>query len=798
MADPTLSDLFQDSVQVSTDELTCTLHPGEIDLPQEHSRVLLGKLMCNTRLGRKAIQGSLKNAWSSVKKWSWEDRGEGILQFSFQSSTDADNVLLRRPWLVCGYLLVLMPWPSWLTPSEVNFDHTPIWVRLKSIPPFYWNKTNLQELAAKVSNVYELPKHIEKNFARGSFGMGTMRFRATVDLTKPLFSGFYLRRTGLKDLWIQYQYERLPKICFKCGLLTHEHKLCFKNPTVIKNEEGAFFPMFGTWMDEESRESSPFQSPLPKWFNDWILNQQALKDPKVRNQLLNQRIIQRAESSECRELRIQYPGKRRLVEEVVELRPETKEMVINRYPAVLLPGIGEVTPFENTATGVVEKVLPDPPPLATVTQPSSQAETDKKESSNAVEVENNNGGRPESHKGTYIPASLPEVATNGLNVNTTTEPIPKVAMTSPHAEGQEGQNSNTPRESKGGSSKAHLKTTNSKKPILEMDQQTNTLMGSQAQPLLWPSNECWNRAFNLLTGSNTIDKYHREPTLFNPILNIDDFKCYEAESGPRKRKSTDGFFMLPKGDLTPLLTTGCELTVPNLTIDGEPIGSTSKSSFSPGLEEGSKEKRKRGRPRKEASITVISSTEKRKRGRPANSPTSMGVSPRCFKKKGKGLKNSGQYRNMWNADLIDMAIDLENNFVVVDKSRKLNHNCIIREIEDEEKATKPEEILAENKERGGYFYMVCFQCDNVTVTNVMQPRTAAASHFKLETAKDRFTNYCSNFRSWDLIHTPRACNFIAHNVAKWARLTNTVGSINPMTLETNILDDYVEWSHENG
>uniref|UniRef100_A0A803P5V7 Reverse transcriptase domain-containing protein n=1 Tax=Cannabis sativa TaxID=3483 RepID=A0A803P5V7_CANSA len=92
----------------------------------------------------------------------------------------------------------------------------------------------------------------------------------------------------------------------------------------------------------------------------------------------------------------------------------------------------------------------------------------------------------------------------------------------------------------------------------------------------------------------------------------------------------------------------------------------------------------------------------------------------------------------------------------------------------------------------------CFQCDNLTVTNVMQPRAAAASHFKLETAKDRFTNYYSNFRSWDLIHTPRACNFIAHNVAKWARLTNTVGSINPMTLETNILDDYVEWSHDNG
>ncbi|KAF4348392.1 hypothetical protein F8388_000662 [Cannabis sativa] len=62
----------------------------------------------------------------------------------------------------------------------------------------------------------------------------------------------------------------------------------------------------------------------------------------------------------------------------------------------------------------------------------------------------------------------------------------------------------------------------------------------------YPSKECWDLAFNQLLGAQTIDKFHREPTLFNPILDIEEIRCYEVDQGPRKRKVTNGFYMLPK------------------------------------------------------------------------------------------------------------------------------------------------------------------------------------------------------------------------------------------------------------
>ncbi|KAF4391741.1 hypothetical protein G4B88_005627 [Cannabis sativa] len=519
MAEANLSALFENSVQVTTNEITCDLHPGEVDHSETPNRVLLGKLYCFSRLGRKAIQGSLNNAWSSLEGWSWKEREDGLLQFTFQSSFDADNVLLRRPWLVCGHLLVLMPWPSWLTPEEVVFDQTPLWVRLKSIPPFYWNKTNLQELAGKVSAVYELPRHIEKNFERGSFGMGTVRFRATVDIDKPLFSGFYLRRKGIKDLWIQYQYEKLPKMCFKCGALSHEMKFCFKTPTVIKDDKGSFFPMYGTWMNEDAIERSPFQLPLPRWFSEWILNQQALKDPVIQNRLRNDRRWKEADSMECRELKRQLPGKRRHVEVLVEKRPETQELVLNRFPAVHLPGIGEITPFENTADLVVEKDIPVRPLQSIVTSPGVPSSPSAEDGTQSTE--HSDGKSTLTNQG----RNLPGKGVQDLQFSSPTELISSPGDARDKAV-EERENFTLQRQ-------------------FQIGQYINSLLGPQAQPLEWPSRVCWARAFEPLTGSITIDKFHREPTLFNPILQIEDFKCPEVERGPKKRKATDGFFMIP-------------------------------------------------------------------------------------------------------------------------------------------------------------------------------------------------------------------------------------------------------------
>ncbi|KAF4384121.1 hypothetical protein F8388_001359 [Cannabis sativa] len=527
MADTNLSSLFKDSVQVTTKDLTCDLNPGEVDRNEKPSRILLGKLYCYTRLGRKAIFGSLNNAWISLTGWSWKEREDGLLQFTFQTSFDAENVLHRRSWLVCGYLLVLMPWPSWLTPAEVSFDQTPIWVRLKSIPLFYWNKTNLQELAGKVSAVYELPRLIEKNFERGSFGMGTLCFRATVD--------------------------------------------------------GAFFPMFGSWMDKEAVEKSPFHLPLVKWFNDWITQQEALKDPTA-----------------------------------------------NAKKTKTSAGGGGKQSGDMRSEGVVEKVIPEQPPEKMVTAHDTPTNT-VTETMSTEEVRPEDGSVPLSHFGeANNKGEIPSIHTQCKKGN-----LPGYSKDSLGALNDPENElflADTCELAVGDRENFHLNN-NFKVGLF-----FNSLLGPQAQPLDWPSRACWARAFGPLTGSNTVDKFQIEPTLFNPILDIKDFKCQEIEQGPRKRKAIDGFYMVP-GVLPSHeeASTSVIASRANSSSKESLVVKDDHAAFSPGSNEGKPPKRKRGRPRKFTESSVTSVPSPSSRGRSGQSKVWTGVNSKSLKKKGETI-----------------------------------------------------------------------------------------------------------------------------------------------------------------
>ncbi|KAF4381378.1 hypothetical protein G4B88_029733 [Cannabis sativa] len=442
-------------------------------------------------------------------------------------------------------------------------------------------------------------------------------------------------------------------MCFKCGALSHEMKFCFKNPTVIKDDKGSFFPMYGTWMNEDAMERSPFQLPLPRWFSEWILNQQALKDPVIQNRLRNDRRWKEADSMECRELKRQLPGKRRQVEVLVEKRPETQELVLNRFPAVHLPGIGEITPFENTADLVVEKDIPVRPLQSIVTSPgvpSSPSAEDGTESTKHSDGKNTltNQGR-----------KLPGIGVQDLQFSSPTELISSPGDTRDKAV-EERENFTLQRQ-------------------FQIGQYINSLLGPQAQPLEWPSRVCWARAFEPLTGSITIDKFHREPTLFNPILQIEDFKCPEVERGPKKRKATDGFFMIP-GVLPTEVAEEERSYSQSSGLNTQNLEETTKlATFSPGSNEGKLQKRKRGRPRK-GNDTCSTPSTSAKRNKNSESIEMLGVNSTSLKKKNKksALKGHGShYRNLWNAKGIDLTIDLDNHFVIVEKSKEENTRCAI-------------------------------------------------------------------------------------------------------------------------
>ncbi|KAF4390198.1 hypothetical protein G4B88_005116, partial [Cannabis sativa] len=88
---------------------------------------------------------------------------------------------------------------------------------------------------------------------------------------------------------------------------------------------------------------------------------------------------------------------------------------------------------------------------------------------------------------------------------------------------------------------------------------------------------------------------------------------------------------------------------------------------------------------------------------------------------------------------------------------------------------------------------IIFQSDNLNVVNEFQDLASPLFNLRIQYAKARFSNYCSKFKDWGIIHIPRRCNFMAHNIAKWATCFNVVGRISSDALPDSVLDDLVEW-----
>lgn len=53
-----------------------------------------------------------------------------------------------------------------------------------------------------------------------------MHVRVTVDISRPLCRGRKIMFDEDSESWVSFQYERLPNICFWCGMLSHDDKYC--------------------------------------------------------------------------------------------------------------------------------------------------------------------------------------------------------------------------------------------------------------------------------------------------------------------------------------------------------------------------------------------------------------------------------------------------------------------------------------------------------------------------------------------------------------------------------------------
>lgn len=195
----------------------------------ESALCLVSKLLSDKPLNKTGIWGAIYRSWHFVLALEMEEVEGDRFIFSFQSHVCKNRVLTQVPWNIRGFPLILKPWKSGETLSEVDLSFFPLWVQIHGLPIGQTTRAMAFEVASKVGNVLE----VDFQSPKGLWVTQFIKVKVMVEVDRPLCPGFFLLRLNRDVAWIQFKFEHIFGFCFNCGRLGHLMNICPAAPNSL-------------------------------------------------------------------------------------------------------------------------------------------------------------------------------------------------------------------------------------------------------------------------------------------------------------------------------------------------------------------------------------------------------------------------------------------------------------------------------------------------------------------------------------------------------------------------------------
>lgn len=212
-------------------------------------RAVVGKVISDRVLNKKAVINIMFKTWESYKGMYITEMTENKFLFTFPSIKAAEEVLKKTPWFVMNQLLNLQRWGEGITFENIDFSKAPFWIQIHGLASHEVNPENAPIILNKVGRILE----VDDPLKTGDVATYYLRARVAVDVTKPLWSGCWLQKPGSNRSWVQFRYERLQGICYKCGKFGHDQKSCELPMVMAANNKQ--LPKYGSCMNASKPRS---------------------------------------------------------------------------------------------------------------------------------------------------------------------------------------------------------------------------------------------------------------------------------------------------------------------------------------------------------------------------------------------------------------------------------------------------------------------------------------------------------------------------------------------------------------
>jgi hypothetical protein len=181
---------------------------------------IVGKLLVERVVGKESIRSTLIRWWKPKDYLSFKVMGENLFLIEFTNPCDKIRVLEGRPWIFEGNLFSVADFDGSIPANEVNFNSESFWIKMFNLPLGGMCREMGVQLGATVGEVEEVDTN-ENGVSWGKY----MRVKIKINITKPLARGRMLKMKG-RSYWIKFQYEKIPKFCYRCGVIWHGNDGC--------------------------------------------------------------------------------------------------------------------------------------------------------------------------------------------------------------------------------------------------------------------------------------------------------------------------------------------------------------------------------------------------------------------------------------------------------------------------------------------------------------------------------------------------------------------------------------------
>jgi hypothetical protein len=200
---------------------------------------IIGKLLAQKQISKQVLFSSLSGIWCNPAGFKITELENNLYQFTFEKESDINRILKGEPWIIRNVWLKLYLWNRNTNIQELDFSHAPLWIKVWGLPLHCKTVEMGHQLGAQIGKVEEAAIYEYPNNAK------IIKVKIQFNLSNPVLAGMYIGNQNDGINWVDFRYENLPLVCFKCGLIGHSNENCEDSSAELP--EGAVNPR-GPWL----------------------------------------------------------------------------------------------------------------------------------------------------------------------------------------------------------------------------------------------------------------------------------------------------------------------------------------------------------------------------------------------------------------------------------------------------------------------------------------------------------------------------------------------------------------------